>query len=327
MNNNRQQHSRNQNKSGTANQQFRKVKDLKEVYKAPKTFLREKVDVVVELITEKLDEILNDYSQWRRGKKKRPEYIFNMMQDFAIVSALPDIYKENEEMINDDFGEEFSEILSNAINELARTRRNNYMDMVDVLTGIYEDLNEVRITEVVDLDIKGIEWDEATSLCIASHGNPSHTMINTLRTIYSRVGTSKYDDLRRILKRLFGKEDMPKVAVYILLEKKQFDNNPNRNNRHGGGNIRSKQYDVLTKLALDELEDCGKKKITDLLKLYCDERRRTEFDNFIRRRINFATIDKDNYPRLLKRIKKLSKKGRMYRSYLDMNHLKRKKRG
>ena len=182
--------------------------------------------------------------------------------------------------------------------------------MISIYSNIYEDLNERRIRKIASLDLKGIDWNEALKLCIVSHGSPGHTVVNTLRMMYSVIKFNDYKSVRKLLVKLYGKKDMPKVAVYILLEKK-----PDFSKSTW---IDSELYAVLTKIALDEINVQDKKTIKNLLKLYCNERRRTEFEQYVRRRINMSTIDKEDYKKIWKVMKKLAKKNNMYRVYLDL---------
>jgi hypothetical protein len=292
------------------NQRPARVKELRKIYQSPKTFLRESLEVIEISVQEHLETMFNDYSEWRRGQKKRQdiEYIFNMTQDFAFVSILPKIVKTNYDFIIER-GEEFSEIISNAVSELNRFKRNRYKEMISIYSGIYEDLNERRIKKVTSLNLKGLDWDEALKLCLVSHGSPSHTMINTLRMMYSSLKFNDYNSVHKLLSKLFGKNDMSKVAVYILLEKRPDFTKSNW--------IDSELYSVLTNIALDEINAQKKDDIKFLLKLYCNERRRSEFEQYARRRVNFSTINREDYAKIHKVIKKLAKKNDMYKVFLD----------
>jgi hypothetical protein len=294
--------------TGRNNSQSR-IKDLKKIYEqGPKTFLRESLEVIEISVQENLETLFNDYTEWRMGKKKRPEYIFNMTQDFAFVSILPKIVKKNHDFIIE-HGEEFSEIISNAVGELNRFRRNRYKEMISIYSTIYEDLNERRVKKIASLGLKGLDWDEALKLCIVSHGSPSHTMVNTLRMMYSTLKFNNYNSVYKLLCKLYGKKDMPKVAVYILLEKKPDFSKSNW--------VDSELYSALTNIALDEINAQDKDTIKSLLKLYCNERRKSEFEQYARRRVNFSTINREDYGKIHKAIKKLAKKNDMYKIFLD----------
>jgi hypothetical protein len=312
---NRERKQQQQQQGGRHNNSQPRIKELRKIYENPKTFLRESLEVIEISVQEHLETMFNDYKEWRMGKKKRPEYIFNMTQDFAFVSILPKIVKKNYDFIIEN-GEEFSEIISNAVGELNRTRRNRYKEMVAIYSSLYEDLNERRIKKLTSLNIKGVDWDEALKLCLVSHGSPGHTMINTLRMMYSTLKISKYQDIYKILRKLYGKKDMGKVAVYILLEKRPDFTKSNW--------IDSELYGTLTSIALDEINAQKKDGVKTLLKLYCNERRRSEFEQYQRRRVNFSTINKEDYAKIHKVAKKLAKKNDMYRVYLDKSDSKYK---
>jgi hypothetical protein len=283
---------------------------LKRIYENPKTMLRKSLEVIEMAVQEQLETLINDYTEWRRGRAKRPEYIFNMLQDIAFVSVLPKIVKTNYDLIVER-GEEFSELLSAAVSEVSRRQPplSKSKEMIAIYSSIYEDLNEERITRVFEMDIPGVEWADALKLCIVSHGSPGHTMNNTLRAIYTSVKSTDYDKVRKLFIKLYGKQDMGKVATYILLER-AYD-------KQKTAWINRELHSLITNIALDELEKHPKKEIQELLKLYCNERRKQEQDQVIRRRISFSSINKDDYEKINSVVKKLVKKNEMYRTFLD----------
>lgn len=289
-----------------------RVEPLKKIYESPKTFLRKPLEVIELSVEENLTTIFTDYIEWRRGKAKKPEYIFNMLKDISFVSILPKIVHKYEDTIIE-YAEEFSEILSASVVELTRNRIPKASEMISVYTNLYEDLNETRIEKIMRLEIPGLDWKSALYICMASHGSPRHTMTNTLAAIYRYVDSTSYKVLRRLLVKLYGKDDMDKVAVAILLERayKAEDSRFSKNYRE--------MYSVITNIALDQINYNEKNKVVQLLKSYCEERRKSEYDKFIRRRVNFNTINKEDYFKIHKAIKKLAKKNEMYRIFLDKN--------
>jgi len=289
---------------------------LSKIYETPKLFLKKKLDVIEVSVQEQLDSIFNDYMAWRKGKLKRPEYIFNMLQDISFVSILPKIVKNNYDYIVER-GEEFSEMISSAVTNLMKSRVAKSRDMIAIYTNIYEDINESRIKKIFKLDIPGFEWEDALKLCIVSHGSPKHTMNHTLRIVYGTIKTKDYNVIRKLFSKLYGKDDMDKVAIYILLER-GYDKQ--RNNW-----IDPELYSIITNISLDQLNSYKKREIIELLKLYCEERRRSEFEQFVRRRINFSAINKEDYSKICDAVKKLSKKNDMYKGFLDQSRTPQKR--
>jgi len=291
---------------------------LSKIYESPKFMLRRSLEVIEVAVQDQLDTLFDDYTKWRRGNAKKPEYIFNMLLDFAFAAVLPKIVKQNFDFILER-GEEFSELLSSAVSELSK--RNPQLtkakEMIAIYSTIYEDLNERRIKKVFKLEIPGVEWAGALKLCIVSHGSAGHTMNNTLRAIYTTLKTTSYDVIRKLFIKLYGKHDLGRVAIHILLER-GYDKQKN-------SWINRELYDMITNLALNELERLPQKEIKSLLALYCNERRKSEFEQFTRRRVNFSMIDSDDYEKITKAVKKLAKKNDMYRSFLDQGHITKKK--
>lgn len=296
-----------------------KSKPLKEIYKGD---MRKTLNVGMEVIemstADHLETLFRDYKAYYgrpQTSKDEPKYIKMMMQDFAFASILPKVVEKNYDLVLEN-GEELSEMLCNASNEINanRGRIGRGREILSIYSNIYEDLNEERIQRVFSLEIPGVEWPAALQLCLVSHGQPKYTMMNTLRTIYRNVRTTDYDLIRKLFIRLYGKEDMAKVATYILLEKK-YDRQAN----HG---VDYNLYNLITTIALDELERLPKAEIRRALQEYCNQRRRTEFEKDMPRRVSFSSINKDDYPKINKAVKKLSKKGEVYQVYLNQTRVR-----
>lgn len=290
---------------------------LKRIYESTKVSLKKSTELIKVSIDAGLENMFEDYRAWRRKGSKRPEYIFNMVQDIAFASYLPKIVKQHEDII-EKYGEEFSEILAAAVGELSKNKIAKSREMIGIYSKLYEEWNEDRIKRIFKMDLKGVDWEVALKLSITSHGTPRHTMINTLRVIYNNVKEREYDVLRKLLKKLYGEDDMPRVAVYIALER-AYD-------RQKCAWIDREQYSVLTNIALDEINRQSKDEIKKLLKLYCEERRKSEYNELIHRRINFATINKDDYIKIIKVAHKLGKENQLYWLFLDQNKVQPKKK-
>jgi len=286
---------------------------LDRLYDDPRMFLKKKLDVIEVSVQEQLETVFNDYAAWRKGKAKQPKYVFNMLQDISFVSILPRILKNNYDYLME-HGEEFSEMISSAVTNLMRHRLSKSRDMIAIYANIYEDINEKRINKIFNLDIPGIEWEDALKLCIVSHGSPSHTMISTLKILYGILKTKDQKTIYKLLAKLYGKDDMDKVSVYILLEKGY---EKVRNNW-----IDSELYSVFTNIALQKINSYSRADIIELLKIYCEERRKSEYEILIRRRVNFSSISKEDYSKICSAVKKVSKKNDMYKSFLDQTRIR-----
>lgn len=282
---------------------------LRKIYENNKSCLKKSLEVIKVSVQDQLSTIFEDYNGWRRGKMKKPDYIFNMFLDVSFASILSKVVKKNEDLINK-HSDEFSEMLSSAVTELSKNKTiTKGKEIIAIYSKLYEDLNESRIKKFAKLDLPGMDWDAALKLALSSHGTPKHTMNNVLRFIYSSIKTKNYDELNTLFKKIYGKDNMDRVSIYILLDR-QYDKVKN-------SWVDREQYSVITNIALDELNSHTKDEIKDLLKLYCEERRRTEYTEFINRRVNFSTINIDDYGKIDSAIKKLVEKNEMYRIFLD----------
>lgn len=303
-----QNHNNNNGGSGKF-QNPRKKKDLRKIYESPKFFLREDTEKLQDIFYEEFVDSIQAYIDWRTGKGgKKPDWLFNMMTDLAFVAILPELIDENVEFIEDN-GDLFCGLISNSVGELQRRKLNGGQAMTDIFVKVYENLNGKRIQDIFDLELDNVTWEVASKLAIASHGSPKYTVNNTLRLIYQNLKLHNLDDLEILLKELFGKSELPKVAIYILLERKSAP---------GKGNwIDRKMFDALTQFALFYIEGLKKSEIKSLFKIFINERRKSEFDFTAYRRVNLSELDKDEFPRIVKVTKKMAKRNELNRIFLD----------
>ena len=292
-----------------------KAEPLSKIFENRKSMLKRSMEVIKISALENFERVFQDYIAWRTNKAKKPDYLFNMITDIAFVSILPTLVKRNKELF-EKYRPQFNEIISSAVSELGRKKIPKSDNMVAIYSSIYEKLNEKRIKKIFNLDIAGIDWKTALTLSILSHGSPKHSTLQVLRCLYSKIKTKNPSDIKKLFKRLWDKQDMPKVATYILLEKaydaKRFSY------------IDKELYSAITNIALEKIESRHRDDIKVLLKLYCQERRSQETDTgceFIYRRVNFSTLNEEDYQKIVDVAKSLGKKNEMYRIFLDMTRV------
>jgi hypothetical protein len=313
--------SRNGNNRNQNRRRGMSFKDLTEAYNNPKEMLKRDLGVIEVSIEEHFTTMFQHYRDWRNRVKdaKEPKYIYNMLMDFAFASALPKLVKQHKELIEEN-GEEFSEVLARGVAELSKPfgkGLSHHREAIAIYTNLYEDLNEERIRRIRDLNVPGVEWEQALRLALFSHGAPKYTVWAAAGVLYREVKTHNYDKVLKLLKRMYSKKELPTVGLYLLLDK--------RNQVPSW--IDKELYSLLTNIALDEIEALSKDEVKDILQKYCSARRREESDKVIERRIRFSSISKDDYPKITKMCKKLAKKnGALYATYLDQLRVSDKKK-
>lgn len=139
--------------------------------------------------------------------------------------------------------------------------------------------------------------------CVSSEKATGFYSQKMLRKLYilskdGDVGITDTKTIRNIFKKLFGKKILDLIAINILLEKKEYMKNFNEN--------QITLWNLFTDFALEIIEEQDKGHITELLDYYCDRRKMEANRNRdAARRISFANVDAERYPKLAKRIKKL----------------------
>lgn len=134
-------------------------------------------------------------------------------------------------------------------------------------------------------------------------------MVKKLYYMYREVSLDDIDTkriekkLKKFLKAIFGNKLMDIIAVNILLEKKDTAKNFN--------DAQKLIWDSLLNIALSIIDEQDKKHITELIEYYCNCRKDDAARNRdSARRINLLDIDADEYPALVKRIKKFEEDGK-----------------
>jgi len=291
----------------------RKPRRLEAIFSNPKAISKASVDMIEASCHEYTAQIFEDYIKFKRGEIKRPDWLFNMFKDISFASILKSLMKEKL-TIFENYREEFSELLGSAIHELRMMKTGKSDFIINIYLKIYEDWNEVRIERILnvyDETILGDKWgwDLAVDIALASHGSPTRTMSNTLRLIYNYVDSTKHKVLRKLLKTIYKTDDMGYVAIGILIDR------PFNTKQRW---MRKEQFDVFTDIALETLMKKKKSEIEHFLKRFCEERKRMDQGFQIPEvRLSLINLDKYRYGKIRKIAKRLSKKNKMRRYYLQ----------
>ena len=117
------------------------------------------------------------------------------------------------------------------------------------------------------------------------------------------VGLTETKQVKQLFKKLFGKKLLDVIALHILLEKKEFVK--------GFNEKQTALWNLMTKFALETLEDLNKDEIVERLEYYCVLRKKAESNGRDgARRIQIAEINSEEYPKIAKAVKSLKKNGK-----------------
>ena len=101
-------------------------------------------------------------------------------------------------------------------------------------------------------------------------------------------------ELKVLMKKVFGKDSFPRVLVTLALESGNVDK----------FNDNSKLlYSKFTELLLDELSDCSKKDLVDFFDVYIGQRKRAYND--YKRRVDFTLLEGDKYDKVKSALEQL----------------------
>lgn len=184
-------------------------------------------------------------------------------------------------------------------------------EMIEKYTKAITKLLESRTRYVVKKT--GLKKDLIQEILVVvpepdSVGNNPHTIGAYVNKVLSKLyGLAKeadvelgdYESAKKLLRVIFGKDNLDAVAVNILLEYRD---------KYSRFNEQQKAvWNLFTLAALDVLESKKKKEARELLIQFCERRKKDESNNRDKpRRIQFESMNEEDYPTIRKAVKKLS---------------------
>ena len=190
--------------------------------------------------------------------------------------------------------------------------------MTEEILSEYTDLiNKILKSRIKDISkTVGISNDIVKELlvivpnkeCISNERAVGFYCQKLLRKMYiiaaeNDLGITDTKTIKKIFGKLFGKKLLDLIAVYMLLEKKEYMKNFNEN--------QITLWNLITDFALEYINKQDKEHIIELIEYYCGRRKSdAERNRDSARRISMAHIDAERYPALAKSISKFSKKGK-----------------
>jgi len=274
----------------------------------PKALKKMSKDDRTDLLYECIPSLVSDYIKKGHQRPDEVTELFNRMEENdKFITNLLRILKTHDEgdpvtpvdlgmaTIIADFlaqrhgklSEEMVESYNKAINKILKKRIKKGVKK----TGLEKDLVKELLVVVSEPD--AISNPKFMGIYV-------HRVLNKLYALARETNvTLEADTVKKLFKFLFGKESLNEVAVNVLLEYRDKFSKFNQ--------AQQTVWNTVTQFALDTLEGNEKKEIRDLLEYYCSRRKKNENGGNDRaRRIQFAAINAEDYPRLTKAVKKLS---------------------
>jgi len=280
-----------------------KPKALKEMSKDDRTallydYLPELVQFYVKKGHNRVDEVnqLFDRMQNRKFAKtllrilKTPEH---SPVDLALATLIYDFMERRHQNLD----EELMGLYTEAVDKILKKR----VKKLSKKLGLSKDLLKELLVVVAEPD--AISDPKFVGIYV-------HRMLRKLYALAkdNDLGLENVKSVRKLFKALFGEELLNHIAVNVLLERKEHLRNYNENQQA--------VWNLLTDFALETLEENKKSEIRELLEMYVQRRAKdAEKQRDAARRIQFASISEEDYPKIYAAYEKLSKKEK-YAQYL-----------
>lgn len=276
-----------------------------------KDFRKEKGGYRAQFLAVKSEELTQWHIHRSFRQRKEREELCEALHDERIAKSIIKVVNEGQDH-EVGFPVEFVVVLKDVVDTQRRTVGDD-----EILQSYEICIGKILKKEIKELcKVTGITSELAYELLVVAP-NPKVVARKNIIGIYvNKLNRKLYvaeeknvevidrqKTIRQIYSYLFGGEDnMGEVAISILLER-----------RMGREVAAVGVYSILTVFALDTLEKLDKEELRDYVKRYA-ERRKNEREGD--RRIRFSAISSEDYPKLTKAIKKVSKKNPDLKDFL-----------
>ena len=206
---------------------------------------------------------------------------------FAVVIA--NMFEKIHNMKDVEIDEEVKDVFIGIINKILKPRIKTINKKLDLDPEVIKELL------IITPDVGYISDEKFVSFY-------SQKMLRKLYmlTESKEVNLTEPKQVKQLFSKLFGKKLLDVIAVHILLEKREFSKNFSEKQKA--------LWNLMTKFALDTIENQDKNHIIELLEYYCNLRKKHAQNNRDGvRRIDFNEIKEDEYPKLCKNIKNFRK--------------------
>lgn len=251
----------------------------------------------------------------KKGHQQPPEMaqLFTIMDDPKFLKTLLRIAKTHDDETPIDLG--MASVLAEYIaSRMSKTATDNAKDF-SVVEGYHKAIDTILKKRIKKVSKKtGLDKNLVKELLIIiaepeAVSNPRFMWIYVQRVLQKLYVLSGKEDLKiegtealqTLFKQLFGKEFLNEVAINALLDSRQKINNFSNSQKH--------VWNLVTSFALDTIESNDKQTIRELLEYFIDRREKDDKASRDRaRRIQFAAVSNEDFPKFTKAVKKLSER-------------------
>jgi hypothetical protein len=207
--------------------------------------------------------------------------------DYGMATVIAQFLEQRRQELEDQ--EELVDIYKDAIDKILKKRVKKISKKVDI------DKDLIKELLVVVPEPEAISDPRFVGIYVS----------RVLRKLYviakeNETGLEDFKTLKKLFKEIFGKDMLNQVAVSVLLERKSTIQHFNEKQKA--------MWNLVTNFALAVLEKNEKKELKELIEYYVMRRAKdAEKQRDSARRIQFAQISEEDYPKLQKVAAKLSK--------------------
>lgn len=273
------------------------------------------VEDLAELIYEYQQDIIKGYIKKAHDiqfTKTTLNELFNRMANPKFAKAINFLLKKkNKDVYNVDCG------LSVVIGAFIERKHNNEEVTEELIETYLDIINKLLKPRVKEVEKKcPLNKTIITDLLVVA---PSREYISNEKFVgvYSQKMLKKLyalskeadlgltaKDVSKMFKAILGKDLLDVIAVNVLLEKKDFIKGLNEQQQA--------VWNIMTDFALSVIEKEDKKHVVELLEYYVERRiNDSKRNKDAQRRIQIASVVEEDYPKITKAVKKLSKDTKM----------------
>lgn len=273
-----------------------KTKKVKEMDKDDRTLLLyENIPTIVEFYIKKghkEQELVNKLFDRMEAKvfAKTLLRILKTVDETPVDLGMATVIADFLEKRGKNLEEDLNELYTKAIDKILKTR----IKKLHKKLGLDKDLLKELLVVVADKD--AISDDRYVGIYVQRMTRKLYAIAKE-----NELGLNDTKTIKKLFKSLFHKELLNSIAVNILLERKDMVRSFNEN--------QLAIWNALTNFALDTIEKNKKKEIKELIEYYVVRRAKdAEKGRDSARRIQFAQISEEEYPKIYTVYEKLSEK-------------------
>lgn len=270
-----------------------------------KHFKKMDKDARLYYLYDQLPQVVGFYIKQKHREKEQVAELFDRLANPLFMKTLKKLLsKKDEYEIDAPMATILADFLETRHSEINPDDLEVYTDCIDMLLKdrLKKMVKKVGIDKTLAKEVLVVI---AEPEAISSESYIGLYVMRVLKKIYA-LGRDQdleldTDKVGRMMNYLFGKDRLASVAINVLLERKESIRNFNEN--------QSKLWNLFTDFALNVIEAHKKKEIAKILEAYIDRREQdAKRQKDSARRIQFASVSDEDFPKIIKAYRKLSEK-------------------